>query len=257
VLPNHRWLDRIVRGRAWIPMLGVLLVAIVGLRVEVLKLGSSVGSDVAEVSTLQAGNQVLRSRISELSGNQRIEQLAGEMGMVMPGPMDIHFVQASTAKQVAGAIRSIQAPETTTFLNGLATEREADTSNPITTTDTGTAVDQGTDSTGTAVDGSTSDTASTATSTTDPTTDASTTDASTTDSTSGGTPPATDATGATDTGATDTGATDVTGTADATGTEDTTGATDPSTGTDQSSGTDSPSTTAPIVPANGGSALAG
>ena len=37
-------LDRIVRGRAWIPVLGALLVAIVGLRVEVLKLGAGVGS---------------------------------------------------------------------------------------------------------------------------------------------------------------------------------------------------------------------
>ena len=43
-------LDRIVRGRAWIPLLGVLLVAIVGLRVEVLKLGSSVGREIQQAT---------------------------------------------------------------------------------------------------------------------------------------------------------------------------------------------------------------
>ena len=36
-LPDHRLLDRLVRGRAWIPVLGVLLAGIVATQVEVLK----------------------------------------------------------------------------------------------------------------------------------------------------------------------------------------------------------------------------
>src|SRR5579863_2033325 len=88
-------LDRIVRGRAWIPVLGALLVAIVGLRVEVLKLGASVGSEVQQATALQSANATLRSQISALSDDKRIAALAASYGMHMPNPLDTHFVQAS------------------------------------------------------------------------------------------------------------------------------------------------------------------
>src|SRR5437588_2148913 len=42
-MPDHRWVDRLLRGRAWIPVLGVLLAGIVATQVEVLKLGASMG----------------------------------------------------------------------------------------------------------------------------------------------------------------------------------------------------------------------
>src|SRR5689334_10730035 len=42
-LPDHALLDRIVRGRAWIPLLGVLLAGIVAMQVEVLKLNAGIG----------------------------------------------------------------------------------------------------------------------------------------------------------------------------------------------------------------------
>ena len=99
-LASSRASTAIVRGRAWIPLLGVLLVVIVGMRVEVLKLGSSVGRELEQATQLESGNAALRAQVSELSGNQRIEQLAATMGMVMPGPMDIHFVRASAAGNV-------------------------------------------------------------------------------------------------------------------------------------------------------------
>ena len=79
-------LDRIVRGRAWIPVLGVLLVAIVGLRVEVLKLGAGVGSEIQQATALQSSNAALRSQISALSDNQRITSLAGAYGMAHAQP---------------------------------------------------------------------------------------------------------------------------------------------------------------------------
>ena len=52
-LPEHTLLDRIVRGRAWIPLLGVLLVGIVAMQVEILKLGAGMGRWIHRSSTLQ------------------------------------------------------------------------------------------------------------------------------------------------------------------------------------------------------------
>ncbi len=118
-------LDRIVRGRAWIPVLGVLLIAIVGLRVEVLKLGSSVGSQIQQATSLQSANAALRARISALSDNQRIATLAGAYGMHMPNPLDVHFVQTSVGSHVPAAIRNISVPSNSTFLTGLAAEQRA------------------------------------------------------------------------------------------------------------------------------------
>src|SRR5215467_15439290 len=57
---DHPLLDRLIRGRAWIPILGVLLAGIVAMQVEVLKLSVSVGRSVAVASQLQSENQALR-----------------------------------------------------------------------------------------------------------------------------------------------------------------------------------------------------
>ncbi len=155
-------LDRLVRGRAWIPLLGVILVAIVGLRVGVLKLGSSVGRELQQATALESSNQLLRSQVSELSGNQRIEGLAAKLGMEMPGPEDIHFVTAQVGTHVGAAIGNIQTPAAGTFLAGLASERQADgdTAPAASTTSTGT-VSSG--STSASTTGATSDSTSTLT----------------------------------------------------------------------------------------------
>src|SRR5579875_875037 len=119
-------LDRIVRGRAWIPVLGVLLFAIVGLRVEVLKLGASVGSEVQQATQLQSANAALRTQISALSDNQRITRLAASYGMRNPDALEAHFLQATVGHHVAAAIRNISAPSRSNFLTGLVAEVQTD-----------------------------------------------------------------------------------------------------------------------------------
>jgi len=135
-LPKQSWIDRIVRGRAWIPVFGALLVAVVGMRVEILKLSSRVGTQIEQASALQSSNALLRSSVSGLSGTERIETLAEQLGMVMPGPMDIHFVSAANGTHVRAAIRAITAPDPDSFLTGLAAERQADQTSMETAADT-------------------------------------------------------------------------------------------------------------------------
>ncbi len=125
LLPDHRLLDRLIRGRAWIPVLGVLLAGIVAMRVEVLKLGVSVGRSVALVSQLQSENQTLRANVAGLSNAARVERLAATMGMVMPGPLDVHFIAASGANDLGAAVAGIVGPDPTTFEAGLQTQAAA------------------------------------------------------------------------------------------------------------------------------------
>jgi hypothetical protein len=121
-LPDHRLLDRLVRGRAWIPVLGVLLAGIVATQVEVLKLGASMGRWVERSSALTSRNQALQASVAALSDDQRIERLAAHMGMAMPAPTAITFLSRHPAGGAATAMKKIQAPDPTQFLATLQAE---------------------------------------------------------------------------------------------------------------------------------------
>jgi hypothetical protein len=117
-LPDHPLLDRIVRGRAWIPLLGVMLAGIVAAQVEVLKLNASIGRSIALSTTLSSRNQLLRASVSSLSDAQRIEGLATRMGMVMPGPTAVSFLDIRRA-DAALAAAAIHLPDSAAFLSTL------------------------------------------------------------------------------------------------------------------------------------------
>lgn len=113
-LPEHALLDRIIRGRAWIPLLGVLLVGIVAMQVEVLKLNAGIGRSLDRATALQGQNEQLRASVSELSDEQRIESMAAKKGMVMAAPAQIKFLKTGAAT-TAQALSSIHQPNATSF----------------------------------------------------------------------------------------------------------------------------------------------
>ncbi|HKO27446.1 MAG TPA: hypothetical protein VJU80_08325, partial [Solirubrobacteraceae bacterium] len=195
-LPDHHWLDRVVRGRAWIPLLGVLLAGIVAAQVEILKLGASNGRSLEQTTTLTNTNEQLRGSVAALSDDQRIERLASAMGLVLPPPGAVGYLAAGHHGNVAGALANIHAPDSAAFVlmtakNGaMVTGPNASTlpptpgtpPPPASTTSTTTPTSASTDtSTGTTATTSTVPTtstvatASTSATTSDPTTAASTT----------------------------------------------------------------------------------
>jgi hypothetical protein len=114
-LPDHALLDRIIRGRVWIPLLGVLLAGIVAMQVEVLKLNAGIGRSLERGSALQGQNELLRANVARLSDEQRIERMAAQMGMVMPAPTQLRFVRGGKSG-VERALNSIHAPSGTNFI---------------------------------------------------------------------------------------------------------------------------------------------
>jgi hypothetical protein len=114
-LPDHAVLDRIVRGRYWIPLLGVLLVGIVAMQVEVLKLNAGIGRSLERTTSLQARNEQMRYAVARAADDQRIESKAAHMGMVMPPPAAIHFLAEHPVTDVGPAIANIRAPDPTGF----------------------------------------------------------------------------------------------------------------------------------------------
>ncbi|MFL5821942.1 MAG: hypothetical protein ACJ764_00710 [Solirubrobacteraceae bacterium] len=132
-LPDHRLIDRLVRGRAWIPVLGVLLAGIVATQVEVLKLGASMGRWMERSAALTSRNQSLQASVAALSDDQRIERLAARMGMVVPAPTAITFLSSHTRGGVRAAVGKVHSPDTAQFAASLSTVVTAPTIPALTT----------------------------------------------------------------------------------------------------------------------------
>jgi hypothetical protein len=127
-LPDHKLLDRLIRGRWWIPVLGVMLAGIVAMQVEVLKLGASMGRSLERNSVLSSENAALRQSVATLGDDQRIEQLAGSMGMVMPPPQAVGFLSANANGNAGRALANIHQPSASSFLSLTPTNGEIVTS---------------------------------------------------------------------------------------------------------------------------------
>jgi hypothetical protein len=149
-LPDHAVIDRLVRGRVWILALGVMLAGIVAMQVEVLKLGASIGRSVQRSSVLSVRNEQLQASVASLTDDQRIERLAAGMGMVMTPPNAVGFLAAHPTGNLSSALRNLQAPSATTFLNSTSTNGVVVTPTslaaanaPSTTSSTGTSLTSG------------------------------------------------------------------------------------------------------------------
>jgi hypothetical protein len=138
-LPDHPLLDRVIRGRVWIPLLGVMLAGIVAMQVEVLKLGASIGRSLQSETVLQSHNELLRASVAALADDQRIERIAAAHGMVIPAPDGVGFL---TARRVDGARAAavIHAPNAASFLSLLTSNGNvASVATPPSPSDAGTA----------------------------------------------------------------------------------------------------------------------
>jgi hypothetical protein len=108
-LPDHRVVDRVLRGRACIWIIALLLGGIVAMQVSLLKLNSSISTSIEQAGTLERVNAGLENDVSKLSDGDRIESAALKEGMVSPSAGDIGFLQ-SRPGDVRLALRRMTAP---------------------------------------------------------------------------------------------------------------------------------------------------
>jgi hypothetical protein len=80
-LPESGLIHRLTRGRAWIGVLGVLLVGIVALNVVTLSFAASAGKIDEKITELSKENSMLQSRQAEHYGQARIRHEAGKLGL--------------------------------------------------------------------------------------------------------------------------------------------------------------------------------
>ena len=109
-LPEHRVVDRLLRGRVWIWLIGVLLGGIVAMQVSLLKLNAGIGRAVTTVGTLERQNALLEADIARLSSGERIRAAAAEEGLVMPSAGAVAFLTSRPDRDARLAERRMQPP---------------------------------------------------------------------------------------------------------------------------------------------------
>jgi hypothetical protein len=106
-LPDARLLDRLVRGRGWIALVGVGLIGIVFLQVSLLNLNAGISRAVTAAETLERQNASLREDISRLDTGDRLAGGAAKLGLIMPSAGEVTFLDARQAdgRRAAAGIR--------------------------------------------------------------------------------------------------------------------------------------------------------
>jgi hypothetical protein len=102
-LRDSTTVDRLVRGRAWIGLICLLLIGLVGLNVSLLKLNAAAGRNAEWAKLLRVQNADLQARVSKLRSGQRIQDSARAMGYVMPAAASVHYLTADPARDAKRA----------------------------------------------------------------------------------------------------------------------------------------------------------
>ncbi len=86
------FLDRLLRGRAWVWLIGTLLAGIVFLNVALLELNDGIARTTRAATALGHENARLRLEAARLGSSERIQRAAREQGLVMPAPGDVRYL---------------------------------------------------------------------------------------------------------------------------------------------------------------------
>jgi hypothetical protein len=109
-LPDLRIVDRLLRGRAWIWLFGIMLGGIVAMQVSLLKLNTGISNAVTTAATLERVNADLETQVARLSSGERIQSTAADEGMVAPPAGDVGYLTARPGRDPGLAAQRMQSP---------------------------------------------------------------------------------------------------------------------------------------------------
>jgi len=104
-LPDSGLVVRMTRGRAWIAVLGVLLVGIVALNVATLSFAATLGQIDEQVTTLEEENSMLGGREAKHYSTARIRGEATAIGLAMPNTEEPRVIEFEPADVATAASR--------------------------------------------------------------------------------------------------------------------------------------------------------
>jgi hypothetical protein len=109
-LPDHYVVDRLLRGRVCIWVIGIMLGGIVAMQVSLLRLNAGISRAVQTQSTLELKNASLQAAIAEQTSGDRLRAAAAAEGMVDPPAGDTRYLRARPATDPRRALRRMKRP---------------------------------------------------------------------------------------------------------------------------------------------------
>lgn len=102
-VPEHRLLDRLVRGRLWIGLVAFALIGIVAMQLLVLKLNTGIGTELQRAAQLQRENAAVSIENSTASAGENIEPQATRRGMQIAPAGAVGFLDANPSDTATAA----------------------------------------------------------------------------------------------------------------------------------------------------------
>lgn len=124
-LPESGLIHRLTRGRAWIGVLGVLLVGIVALNVVTLSFAASAGKVDARNTELSKENSVLEGRMAEKYGQAKLRHEAAQLGLSTQAVVEAQDIETRSTDVPEAAARLAAAAAGTASATGEASSSEA------------------------------------------------------------------------------------------------------------------------------------
>jgi cell division protein FtsL len=103
-------LDRLLRGRVWVFLIGTLLVGIVFFNVDVLRLNRTIATTTEKATRLKQENARLVLQQAQLASSERIQTEAARIGMVLPAPGDVGYLKSHLNRDARHAAQRMTAP---------------------------------------------------------------------------------------------------------------------------------------------------
>jgi hypothetical protein len=110
-------LDRLLRSRAWIWLLGIALGGIVAMQVSLLGMNAGISKSVQTAEDLQHSNAALEEQIAELTGGDRMRNAASDLGLVLPDAGAVDFLKVRPGADARRAADRYTAPSDTARQN--------------------------------------------------------------------------------------------------------------------------------------------
>jgi len=104
-LPDSGLVVRMTRGRAWIGVLGLLLVGIVALNVATLSFAASSGQIDEQITAVEKENSMLESREAQHFSTARVRSQGAELGLAMPTTEEPGLIEFESSDVATAASR--------------------------------------------------------------------------------------------------------------------------------------------------------
>jgi cell division protein FtsL len=109
-----RVLDRLLTGRIWIALVGVLLAGIVFFNVDLLQLNREITQMADKATELKRQNDRLRHDYARLASSERIQEAAASLGLVYPAAGEVRYLESKPKLDAHNASNRITTPTSIT-----------------------------------------------------------------------------------------------------------------------------------------------